>query len=155
MEVTAGKSDWEQLIGRAEWSSKPPDLGWGLWGEDALLHLLLSINPYLCPSPRPVMDQQIPNPTEPITAQRRNKAPHFLTSCCTLVLRHSRVPGFPFFTDFHIYYLRCTTGGESVLQLEISMDLELPVLLLLRWSVGTSCCWIIIFHLFKVVLFFF
>lgn len=120
-----------------------------------MLHLLLPINPYLCPTPRPVMDQQIPNPTEPIKAQGRNKAPHFLTSCCTLVLTHSRVPGFPFFTDFHIYYLRCTTGGENVLQLEISMDLELPVLLLFLWSVGTSCCWIIIFHLFKVVLCFF
>lgn len=60
-------------------------------------------------------------------------------------------PWFSFSADFHIYHLLCATGGKNVLQLEISVALEMPVLLLLLWSVGTICCWIIIFYLFKVV----
>lgn len=118
----------------------------------------ISYFPYI-PTPAVSIPQASDGPAisqnhEPIKAQQRNKnkAPHFLTSpCCTLLVRHSRVLGFPFFTDFHIYYLHCATGGRNVLQLEISVGLEMPVLLLLLWSVGTIRCWIIIFYLFKVV----
>lgn len=100
------------------------------------------------------MDQQYPKPYK---AQRRNKAPHFLTNpCCSLLVRHSRAPGFPSLTDFHIYYSRRATGRKkNVLQLEISVGLEMPVLLLLLWSVGILCCWIIMFYLFEVMFWWF
>lgn len=116
---------------------------------------MLCFNSYFPYIPTPAVSRDGPAISqnhEPIKAQQRNKAPHFLPNlCCTLLVRHSRVPDFPFFTDFHIYYLHCATGGKNVLQLEISVGLEMSGLLLLLWSVGIICCWIIIFYLFKVV----
>lgn len=93
---------WKTRLGAADWESgmklKPIDLGWGLgrWGCFAAsptfhtsLHLL--VHP-----PGQWWTSNIPNPADPIKAQRRNKVLYFLTNpCCTLVVRHSRVPGFP------------------------------------------------------------
>lgn len=49
MEVTGGKYNWKQLIGRMGWSSKPIDLGWGRSVEVRML-CCISCFPYI-PTP--------------------------------------------------------------------------------------------------------